>query len=329
MAAMSVGVSNARDRVNPELRAALDIPELVALRHPDVHERRAAVDRLFAAAAAVRPRNEAVTWEDRKVPGGAGGPDVGVRIYRPADQDGPLPGVCWIHGGGMTIGSVEVSESSVLSYVTEVRCVVVSVEYRLAPEHPHPAPVEDCYAALLWMAGNAESLGIDGDRLAVGGESSGGCLAAATALMARDAGEPGLTFQLLVYPMLDDRCSAPSLREGMNLGVWEADDNERAWQALLGERAGSDEVSHLAAPARAADLAGLPPAYLDVGELDVLRDEVVQYAARLNQHGVSTELHVYPGAYHGWDVLSPEATISERAVRERQRALRAALHGIS
>jgi acetyl esterase/lipase len=225
----------------------------------------------------------------------------------------------------MTIGSVAVSENSVLGYVTAVPCVVVSVEYRLAPEHPHPAPVEDCYAALLWLGQNAASLGVDRSRLAVGGESSGGCLAAATALLARDRGGPSLSFQLLIYPMLDDRCSSPSLREGMELGVWEADDNERAWQALLGERAGGDDVAPFAAPARAVDLAGLPPAYIDVGELDVLRDEVVDYAARLNQHGVSTELHVYPGAYHGWDVLSPDATISRRAVAERQAALRTAL----
>jgi len=227
----------------------------------------------------------------------------------------------------MTIGSIAVSEDAVMGYVTATPCVGVSVEYRLAPEHPHPAPVEDCYAALLWTAKNADSLGIDSSRLAIGGESAGGGLAAATALMARDLGEPRLAFQLLVYPMLDDRCSAPSTREAMNLGVWEADDNERAWQALLGESAGGVDVSPLAAPSRAADLTGLPPAYVDVGELDVLRDEVIEYAARLNRHGISTELHVYPGAYHGWDVLSPDAAVSKRAVAERQAALRAALSG--
>lgn len=327
---MSLGTGrspSARKRVDPELVGTLELPELTALRHPDVLERRRAVDELFAAALKARPSNHRVRHDDRLIPGPPTAPDVPVRIYRPADQEGLLPGVCWIHGGGMTIGSVAVCEEAVLGYVESAPCVAVSVEYRLAPEHPHPAPVQDCYAALIWMARQAESLGIDGGRIAIGGESSGGCLAAATALLARDRGEPDLVFQLLVYPMLDDRGVTPSSQEDMGLGVWETEDNTRAWQALLGERAGGEDVPQYAAPARALDLGGLPPAYIDVGELDVLRDEVVEYALRLTQHGVSTELHVYPRAYHGWDVLSPEAAISRRAVAERQIALRNALHG--
>ena len=212
-----------------------------------------------------------------------------------------------------------------VEYAVQLGCVVVSVEYRLAPEHPHPAPVEDCYAGLVWTAKNAAELGIDPDRLAVGGLSAGGGLAAGTVLLARDRGGPALAFQLLVCPMLDDRNVTPSSHEFAEAVVWNRAANLFGWTALLGDAAGTDEVSPYAAPARATDLSGLPPAYIDVGELEVFRDECVDYAQRLVQAGVSTEFHLYPGAFHGFDGMIPDAEISRRAAAERVVALRRAL----
>ncbi|MBB2910561.1 acetyl esterase/lipase [Streptosporangium becharense] len=282
-----------------------------------------------ATRAAMAPlvADERVTIEDRTVPGPDGDPDVRLRIYRPAGQDGPLPGLYWIHGGGMILGEVEMEDPRLIDHVLKVGCVIVSVDYRLAPEHPDPAPVEDCYAGLVWTAKNAADLGIAPDRLAVGGLSAGGGLAAGTVLLARDRGGPPLVFQLLVCPMLDDRNTTPSSREFTDAIVWDRAANILGWTALLGDRRGGDDVSPYAAPARATDLSGLPPAYIDVGELEVFRDECADYALRLVQAGVSTEFHLYPGAFHGFDGLFPQAEISRRAAAERVVALRRALFG--
>jgi acetyl esterase/lipase len=184
-------------------------------------------------------------------------------------------------------------------YALDIDCVVVSMQYRLAPEDPYPAGVEDCYAALVWTVQHADELGIDATRIAVGGESAGGGLAAATALLARDRKGPELVFQALTYPMLDDRNNTPSARELHDIPSWSQQHNDSAWRAVLGMKAGSPDVEPYAAPARATDLSGLPPTLIQVGEIDVFRDEDITYATRLLQAGVPTELHVYPGAYHG------------------------------
>ncbi|GAA4234966.1 acetyl esterase/lipase [Streptosporangium album] len=282
---------------------------------------------LAAAQAAMPPfvPDGRLTIEDRVVPGPDGEPDVRLRIYRPTGRREAIPGLYWIHGGGMIIGSVETEDPMLAKWAVKVGCVVVSVEYRLAPEHPHPAPVEDCHAGLVWTAKNAADLGIDPDRLAVAGASAGGGLAAATALLARDRGGPPLAFQLLICPMLDDRNTTPSSHEFTDAIVWNRAANLFGWTALLGDAAGTDGVSPYAAPARATDLSGLPPAYIDVGELEVFRDECVDYAQRLAWAGVSTEFHLYPGAFHGFDVMAPGAGISRRAAAERVVALRRAL----
>ncbi|MFI6511977.1 alpha/beta hydrolase [Streptosporangium sp. NPDC050855] len=277
------------------------------------------------AAMEPLPRDERVTIEDRTVPGPDGDPDVRLRIYRPASPTGTIPALYWIHGGGMIFGQVEMEDPVLTEYVVALGCAVVSVNYRLAPEHPDPAPVEDCYAGLVWTAKNAAELGIDPARIAVGGISAGGGLAAGTVLLARDRGGPAVAFQLLICPMLDDRNVTPSSREFTDAVVWNRAANLLGWKALLGERAGGEDVSVYAAPARAADLSGLPPAYVDVGELEVFRDECAEYALRLAQAGVSTEFHLYPGAFHGFEGLVPEAEISRRAAAERVVALRRAL----
>ncbi|MFB4281960.1 alpha/beta hydrolase [Nonomuraea sp. MTCD27] len=311
--------------LDPELRAGMEqVPFAaadMALSFETLAGQRAQMNAMMAAAPAPDTR---VSIENRMVPGPEGEPDVRLRIYRPEEQGEGRPGLYWIHGGGMIIGVPEIDDAMMIDYVERLGVVAVSVDYRLAPEHPHPAPVEDCYAGLVWTAKNAAELGIDPDRLAVGGASAGGGLAAATVLLARDRGGPGVAFQLLVCPMLDDRNTTPSSHEFAEAVVWDRSANLFGWSALLGDRAGTDDVPPYAAPARATDLSGLPPAFVDVGELEVFRDECLDYARRLAQAGVSTEFHLYPGAFHGFDIMVPGAELSRRAQQARMSALKRA-----
>lgn len=268
-----------------------------------------------------------VVVTDRWLPGPT---PLRVRTYRPrAAGSRALPCLVWVHGGGMVLGSPETDDARVSAYASEADCAVISVDYRLAPEHPYPAPVEDCYRALRWAADHAEPLRLDPRRLAIGGISAGGGLAAATALLARDSGGPGLIFQFLLCPMLDDRNTTGSSREFTEAVTWPRANNLYGWAALLGPLAGSDEVPPYAAPARAGDLSGLPPAYVDVGELEVFRDECARYALRLIEAGVSTEFHLWPGAFHGFDGVLPHLALPHRAAREQIAVLRRALGGVS
>jgi acetyl esterase/lipase len=317
------------ERIDPELREGLALYEALGFTAQDLSgqtlaDMRTGSAALFAEVMKDIPPNPAVVREDRTAPGPLG--DVPVRVYRPAAATGTLPGLLWIHGGGMIFGSIDMEDLTCDAFAEAVGCVVVSVDYRLAPEHPHPAPVEDCYAALVWLAENAAELGVDPARLAVGGSSAGGGLAAGTALLARDRGTPGLVFQLLVYPMLDDRDATPSTHEFSGILSWSREHNLSGWKALLGDRVGGPDVDHYAAPARAEDLSGLPPTLIQVGELEVFRDEDVDYAMRLLRAGVPTELHLYPGAYHGWNMAAPESTKTAVMNAERVAALRGALH---
>ncbi|MEV4368839.1 alpha/beta hydrolase [Nonomuraea sp. NPDC049637] len=312
--------------LDPDLRAALEnapFPafDVTALDAEELAGHRA---QIHAMLAATPPAETEVRIEDRRVPGPDGEPDIRVRVYRPAQDGAGRPGLYWIHGGGMIVGMPEVDDATMIDYVERLGVVVVSVDYRLAPEHPHPAPVEDCYAGLLWTAKNAEELGIDPARLAVGGASAGGGLAAGTVLLARDRGGPEVVLQLLICPMLDDRNTTPSSLEFTEAVVWDRAANLYGWSALLGDRAGGPDVPAYAAPARAEDLSGLPPAFVDVGELEVFRDEDIDYAQRLARAGVSTEFHLYPGAFHGFDVMVPDTPLSRRARETRLAALRRA-----
>lgn len=287
----------------------------------DMPQRRAEMSDLLASGT----RRDDVAWEDREVPGRAGDPDVTVRVYRPlAEPDGLLPGVFEIHGGGFIMGNIEMMDPWCDKVAAEFPAVVVSVEYRLAPEYPFPAGLEDCYAALAWFADNAESLGVDCDRIAIAGQSAGGGLAAATALLARDRGGPELCFQLLEIPELDDRLETPSMQAFVDTPLWNRPNAERSWAWYLGPdnpAPGAPDVSHRAAPARETDLSGLPPAYVSVMEFDPLRDEGLDYGTRLLQAGVSTELHAYPGTFHGSSLIR-EAAVSQRAGRDAWEALR-------
>ncbi|MGX1273740.1 alpha/beta hydrolase [Streptomyces phaeoluteigriseus] len=257
--------------------------------------------------------------EDRTVPGAEGSPDISLLICRPTAPAParPRPVVYHVHGGGMVLGTNRVGVDQVLDWALELDMVVVSVEYRLAPEHPYPAPVDDVYAGLLWTAEHAKELGGDPERIVVAGASAGGGLTAALALLLRDRGGPRPLGQVLLCPMLDDRNDTPSAHQMAGLGVWDRTANETGWTALLGELRGGPEVSPYAAPARAEDLSGLPPAFLDVGSAETFRDEVVAYASRIWQAGGVAELHVWPGGFHGFDGFAPQAAVS-RAAREAQ-----------
>jgi len=324
---VTAAVTSLRDRIDPQLLDGLDA--FVAASGPrglagiaDPVRRRAVFAEMMAAAAPAGAADDGVATTDLQVPGPEGAPPVRVRVYRPAEVAGAVPGLLYIHGGGMVIGSVDTEDPITRMLVAELGCVAVSVDYRLSPETRHPGPVEDCYAALRWMAGEAGELGVDAARLAVYGGSAGGNLAAATALLARDRGGPPLVLQMVLYPMLDDRADSPSAHEIDDIGIFDGWASREGFEALLGERAGTDDVDAYAAPARAGDLSGLAPAYIDVGQLDALRDESVEYALRLMRAGVPTELHVYPGAYHAWEVFAPDADVSARAVAVRLGVLR-------
>jgi acetyl esterase/lipase len=315
-----------RDLIDPESRVPLDalldaIPGgFNAI--PDIVQRRATVTALLASIEV--PENPNVAKEDRQVPGPAGAPDITVRVYRPIDRSSggdALPGIYFIHGGGMVLGDIAGEDPVATTLCDAVGAVVVSVEYRLAPEHPHPAPVEDCYAGLVWTAKNAAELGIDPTRLAIYGGSAGGGLALGTVLLARDRGGPALSFMMPIYPMIDDTNTTPSSHEVTDIGIWDRSGNLEAWAWYLS----GSEADQYAAPTRATDLAGLPPAYIDVGTVDMFRDEDIAFAQRLMQAGVPCELHINPGSYHASEVFAPEAALSQRIWADRIGALKRAL----
>jgi acetyl esterase/lipase len=243
-----------------------------------------------------------------------GDPDVRLRVHRPKGVDGVLPCVYSMHGGGYVIGTNAIDDPIFDGLCPKLGFVGVSVDYRLAPETPYPGPLEDCYQGLRWTYENAVEQGIDPERLGVMGVSAGGGLAAALALLARDRGEVPVAFQLLDSPMLDDRqLTSSSQQDG--LPVWSRGSNTFGWKAYLGDLYGRDDVPFTAAPARATDLSGLPAAFVSVGAVDGFRDEDIDYALRLSQAGVSTELHVYPGACHGFNLLAPDAPVTKQCMR--------------
>ncbi len=312
-----------RDLIDPEAREALDqILEMVPGGFntiPDIVQRRAAVSQ-FEAAIGAPPRPN-VTAEDRMIPGPDGAPDLPIRIYTPAKPAGTAPGIYFIHGGGMIMGDIAGEDAVATEICDRIGAVVVSVDYRLAPENPYPAPVDDCYAGLCWMARHSEELNVDPIRLAIYGGSAGGGLTIATSMMARDRGFPALRFHMPIYPMIDDRNETPSSHEIVDVGIWDRSANAEAWRWYLGGR----EPDDYAAPARAENLAELPPTFIDVGTVDLFRDEDIIFAMRLMQAGVPTELHVYPGAYHAAENLAPDSALSARIWERRFDALRRAL----
>lgn len=289
----------------------------------DVETRRLNGHRLFDHVAAQRTPAPGVEVERHQVPAGDG-TMLNAGWYHRQDTNPPGSAVLYLHGGGMIFALEHIGEMydvAVREYVATSGVPMLVVDYRVAPEHPHPTPVEDCYSALRWLAENAQALGFDPSRLAVMGDSAGGGLAAGVCLMARDRGGPAVALQLLIYPMLDDRTTIPD-PQLLPFLTWTYDDNITGWGALLGESAGTDRVSQYAAPARADDLTGLPPTYIDTGDLDIFRDEDIAYARRLADAGVPTELHLHPGCPHAFEGLASGADVSQRAINDRVRRLR-------
>ena len=315
------------EQLDPELRVVVEkLPTDRPLDLSQIPAARVKMKKMVTALLANLPPVEGVTSEDHFAPGAQGDPAVRVRVYRPTEQPSKLPALYWIHGGGYVMGDIEQDDRLMMQLVKRIGCVTVSVDYRLAPEHPFPAPVEDCYAGLKWLFGHAGELGVEPSRIAIGGASGGGGLAAGLALMTRDRGELKVAFQLLVYPMIDDRNRTPASYAITDPRMWNRESNRLGWKAYLGRDGGGAEVSPYAAAARATDLTNLPPAYIPVGALDLFVDENIEYAQRLIQAGVPTELHVYPGAFHGFDLFAPSATVSKQFKADRDSALKRALH---
>ncbi len=289
----------------------------------DVAARRRSGHRMLDYIAANTGPTDGVDTRSFSVPG-SDGAVLDATWYRRSTGDQPRSAVLYLHGGGMIFSLDEMGkmyELAVRRYVAASGVPMLVVDYRVAPEHPHPTPVEDCYAALEWLAGQSGTLGFDAGRLAVMGDSAGGGLAAGVCLMARDRGGPAIAQQLLIYPMLDDRPLTPDPAL-LRFLTWTYDDNLTGWGALLGDQAGGQNVSPYAAPARAADLAGLPDTYIDVGDLDIFKDEDIAYARRLSGAGVPTEFHLHPGCPHAFEALADGTDVASRALDDRIRRLK-------
>ena len=310
-----------RHLVDPEIVPMLDMFPGLSFTTETLPQVRTFLSEMNAQTLTGLPEFPNVVVSERSIPGPQQAPEVRVLVYHPKNVSVAVPALLWIHGGGYVIGNADQADLQLKSIVSTIGCAAVSVDYRLAPETPHPGPVEDCYAALQWLHTNASDLGVDATRIAIGGDSAGGGLAASLALLTRDRGEVPLVLELLIYPMLDDR-TVTSAEPHPYTGeyIWTPDANRFGWTALLGQEPGGPNVSPYAAAARAEKLAGLPPTYIGVGTLDLFLEEDMEYARRLIRAGVSTELHVYPGAFHGFPMVE-DAKVTQAHTRDYMTAL--------
>lgn len=300
-----------KKQIDPELLSALEVMLDFDV-WEDLSETRIKQRQLAEKYNAHLSILDQVVFKDHQISNCGDNPDLRVRVYRPEKTDEALPGLLWIHGGGYVMGSIDVEVPIMQRIVDAVGCIVVAVEYRLAPEHPYPAPLNDCYQALAWIFANASDLGIDAEWVAIGGISAGSGLASGLALMARDRGDYSIAFQLLMCPMLDDRNEQPSTHMDLTGIGWDRRNNEKAWDAYLAGQYDSD-IHDYAVPSRVDDLSRLPPAYISVGSLDLFLDENLQYARQLMAADVATELHVFPGGIHAFEYRAPDARLSSRA----------------
>ncbi|WP_410586058.1 alpha/beta hydrolase [Amycolatopsis sp. lyj-23] len=307
--------------LEPGLAAFLELVERIPLRADTILANRAHFATIVPSLEQ-QVGDRPVDVEERTVPGPPGAPDITLTIVRPRGGVTGAPAFYSIHGGGMILGNRFFGIDGLVDDVLRFGAVGVSVEYRLAPEHPAPAAVEDCYAGLVWLAEHAAELGVDPARIVVTGASAGGGLSAGVALMARDRGGPHLLGQVLLCPMIDDRNATASARQYDGIGAWDRHNNDTGWDALLGPVRGTEEASPYAVPARAADVSNLPPAFIDVGAAEVFRDEATEYALRIWATGGQAELHVWHGGYHAFAGFSPGAEVSRAAVAARLSWLR-------
>jgi len=306
------------DRIDAESKPALDIlwealpGGLNGI--PDIVARRAAYEAFRAAA----PKGEFpnLNVSDHSYAGPEG--DLSLRLYQPKNATAPAPGLIYIHGGGMIMGNLESQDEVLKITASELGIPIASIDYRKAPEHPYPAAPEDCYAGVCWVFDNAAALGMNADNIGLMGASAGGGLALAAALMLRDRQGPKLKYLLPIYPMIDDRHDTASSKTVLDIGVWDREGSIEAWGWYLGDSA----PDAYAAPARAEDLSGLPPTYIDVGDLDLFRDEDILFAQRLSAAGVPVEFHLWTGAYHASEGFAPHAKLSKAIWATRYAAIR-------
>jgi len=306
------------DRIDAESKPALDIlwealpGGLNSI--PDIVARRAAYEAFRAAAPKGEFPNLNVSDHSYAGPDG----DLSLRLYQPQSASAPAPGLIYIHGGGMIMGNLETQDEVLKITASELGIPIASIDYRKAPEHPYPAPPEDCYAGVCWVFENAAALGMDTNNIGLMGVSAGGGLALATALMLRDREGPKLKHLIPIYPMIDDRHHTDSSKTVLDIGIWDREGSIEAWNWYLGDSA----PDAYAAPARAEDLSRLPPTYIDVGDLDLFRDENILIAQRLSAAGVPVEFHLWTGAYHCSELFAPLADLSQRIWATRYAAIR-------
>jgi acetyl esterase/lipase len=311
--------------IDPELRDALAQWPQLPLTAETLAQRRASGLALLAGES--KPDLPDIVTGEIQVESAFGAKPIRVLTYRPVRSEAPLPVILHIHGGGFVMGTPEMKDVENRLFASELKCAIYSVDYRLAPEAPHPAPLEDIYSVFVWLHANAARLGLDPARIGIKGESGGSGFAAGVALYARDQPGPKFSFQHLIYPMIDDRSAVrQDLHPHVGEFVWTQKNNYFGWRSLLGKEPGSAGVSPYAAAARATDVAGLPPTYISVGGLDLFLEENMTYADRLSRAGVPVEFHMYPGAYHGF-YRATTARVTKQAEHDTREALRRFLHG--
>jgi acetyl esterase/lipase len=307
---------------DPEIAAALTAMAESGFTPPpvgDIAGRRAMWEPIIRAAGTAQPIPADVTTSEHYATA-EDGAQIEMRWYA---KEGATPGpaVLFFHGGGYIFGHIDLFDGPVSRYVSASGVPMLSVEYRRAPERPFPTPLEDSYTALQWLHDHASELNVDTDRIGVMGDSAGGGMAAALTILARERGGPKIARQILLMPMLDDRTRTPDPQIAP-YALWSYDDSATAWPALLGEAAGGPDVPATAAPARLEDATGLPPAYIEVGQIDVFRDEDTAYATKLSRAGVPVEFHLHPGAPHEFDSIAFESDVARRAIADRVRVLK-------
>lgn len=309
--------------VHPELKETFaNLPSLNISRKNLVESRKLLREIFTSFKGKTRTPYDHISITTKHIPGPKDAPEVYVRIYNKSENT-QRPALLYIHGGGFILGHPDESDPICQRLAYETDCVVISPDYRLAPEHPFPAAIEDCYSTLVWIKDSAQELGIDVNKIAVAGQSAGGGLCAGLTLLARDRGGPAICFQIPLYPMIDDRNVTPSSQEIVDGRCWNREANIDAWDMYLGENNRKD-VSPYAAASRATDFSRLPPTFTFVGSLDVFRDENIEYVTKLLQAGVPTEFHIYPGCFHGFDAFVPDAEVSKHATESFITALKKA-----